>query len=95
MCMYIYTYNVCTIYVRTYVCMYLCVYAGLSGNDAVGKELGYCLQLVFGCLIQWSDQSKLFRATMIKEGLIFENIQMLIKLGSAIGNQVYTNHVCM
>jgi len=61
----------------------------LNKKDGTGRELGYCLQIVFNCLIQWTDQSKSFRTTMIKEGLIFDNVFMLDKLGSAVGNQVH------
>ena len=64
------------------------VYVGLTEKSRSGEKLGYCLQVVFGCLIQWSDQSKSFRTTMLKEGLVFENVNMLGKLGSAIGNEV-------
>ena len=70
----------------------MCV--GLTGKGQTGEKLGYCLQVVFGCLIQWSDKSKSFRTTMLKEGLIFENIHLLNKLGSAVGNEVCM-YVCM
>ena len=78
------------------------VYVGLTGKGRSGEKLGYCLQVVFGCLIQWSDHSKSFRTTMLKEGLVFENVKMLGKLGSAIGNEVrmcvvllvYIQYIC-
>lgn len=72
----------------------MCVFViGLNKKDGNRQELGYCLQIVFSCLIQWTDQSKLFRTTMIKEGLIFDNVYMLNKLGSAIGSQVDTRYI--
>jgi len=69
------------------VCMLYDILA-LSGSNTVDKQLGYCLQLVFRCLISWTDQSKCFRRTMLSEGHLFSCILMLNKLSSAITSEV-------
>ena len=68
--------------------MYIIHLLALSGSSVVDKQLGYCLQLVFRCLISWTDQSKCFRTMMLREGHLFGCILMLNKLSSAITSEV-------
>lgn len=60
----------------------------IAGRKESGSALVACLAPVLHCLICWTDKSQLFCDVVIKEGLIFNCIDMLNKLDAARLNEV-------
>ena len=59
-----------------------------TGQSDANSDLVACLGPILHCLICWTDKSQHFRTAFLAEGLIFDCIDMLNKLGGATQSKV-------